>query len=92
MSENVAKITEKRMEIVKLAGPGSRTAMSSAGIRYEESLKPEGERICYDPYGVHFIKDSLEWAARNPEKMKVMKEVLEHSLPGYSNSIIARVR
>ncbi len=61
MSENVAKMTENMMKIVKLAGSGSKTAMRNAGIRFEESQKPEGERICYDPYAFDdFIKKSID--------------------------------
>jgi hypothetical protein len=86
----IAEITKWMME---LAEPGSKTALRAAGSRFEESQRPEGVRICYDPYALHFIsKNVLEWAARNPEKMKVIKELSERSLPGFSNSIIARVR
>ncbi len=68
MPENeIAEMTRKAIE---LAGPGSKTAMNNAGIRFEESQRPEGERICYDPYAIHFInKDALEWLARNPDKV-----------------------
>lgn len=91
MPEN--EIAEINRWMMKLAEPGSKTALRAASSRFEESQRPEGERICYDPYAIHFIsKNVLEWAARNPEKMKVIKEVFERSLPGFSNSIIARVR
>jgi methyltransferase (TIGR00027 family) len=61
--------------------------------RFGESRKPEGERICYDPYAVHFVNpDTLTLAASDPEKTKAMSEYYERLFPGLANSIRARVR
>lgn len=61
--------------------------------RVAESRKPEGERICYDPYAVHFVDpETLVFAASNPEKTKEMSEYYERLFPGLANSIRARVR
>jgi methyltransferase (TIGR00027 family) len=61
--------------------------------RFGESRKPEGERICYDPYAVHFVNpETLALAASDPEKTKVMSEYYERLFPGLANSIRARVR
>lgn len=61
--------------------------------RVAESRKPEGERICYDPYAVHFANpETLAFAAANPEKTKEMSEYYERLFPGLGNSIRARVR
>lgn len=61
--------------------------------RVAESRKPEGERICYDPYAVHFVDpEVLAFAASNPEKTKEMSEYYERLFPGLANSIRARVR
>jgi len=77
----------------KLAGPGSKTAMGVLLARFAESRKPEGERICYDPFAIHFLsQDIMTWAAHNPEKMKAMKEHHERLFPGLDNSLVARVR
>ena len=77
----------------ELAGPGSKTAERVVNLRASESQKPEEERICYDPYAVYFISPGiLEWAVRNPEKLKEIQETNERILPGLDNSIIARVR
>ena len=43
----------------KLAGPGSKTAMGVLLARFAESRKPEGERICYDPYAIHFVSQDM---------------------------------
>jgi len=77
----------------ELAGPGSKTAERVVNLRASESQKPEGERICYDPYAIYFMSPGiLEWAVRNPEKVKEIQETNERILPGLDNSIIARVR
>ena len=61
--------------------------------RVGESRKPEGERICYDPYAVYFVDpETLAFAASNPEKTKEMSEYYERLFPGLGNSIRARVR
>lgn len=63
------------------------TAENVAFVRALESLKPEGERICYDPYAVRFLSQQylmfLEMAARDPSKTP---------FPGVHNSLSARVR
>lgn len=72
---------------------GNSTAMTIAIVRWEESQKPEGERICYDPYAVRFISPNLlDWAARNPEKVKATRTQGDRILPGLQNSLVARVR
>lgn len=61
--------------------------------RVAESRKPEGERICYDPYAVHFVNpETLAFAAANPEKTREMSEYYERLFPGLANSIKARVK
>ncbi len=61
--------------------------------RVAESALPEGERICYDPYAVHFVDpDVLGFAKKNPEKAMAMREHYERLFPGLGNSIRARVR
>jgi methyltransferase (TIGR00027 family) len=72
---------------------GNSTAMTVAWARWEESQKLEGERICYDPYAVHFISpEILKWIASNPDKIKATREQYDRILPGVQNSIVARVR
>jgi len=63
------------------------TAENIAFVRALESLKPEGERICYDPFAVRFLSQQyltfLEMATRDPSKTP---------FPGLHNSLSARVR
>lgn len=71
----------------KKKGP-SVTAEFVTFIRALESLKPEGERICYDPYAVRFLSQRwysmfLEMAASDPSNTL---------FPGTQNSVSARVR
>lgn len=77
---------------VKRKGP-SKMAELIALHRVAESALPEGQRICYDPYAVHFVDpEVLEFARKNPEKTKAMREHYERLFPGLGNSIKARVR
>lgn len=80
ISKDIKKGPSKMAEVVAL-------------IRAEESEKPADGRICYDPYAVHFVSPEMrEFMACHPEKYKAQREQVERSLPGYSNSIVARVR
>lgn len=73
-------------------GP-SKMAEMIALHRVAESALPEGERICYDPYAVHFVdQETLRFARNNPEKTKATREHYECLFPGLGNSIRARVR
>ncbi|MDY9923867.1 class I SAM-dependent methyltransferase [Methanobacterium sp.] len=73
-------------------GP-SKMAESIAMQRFAESSKDEDERICYDPYAIHFINPEIvEFGIKHPEEAKAKIEAMENQLPGLSSSIIARVR
>lgn len=87
------ELNEMSRRFKELAGPGSKTAMGVLLIRHAESRRPEGERICYDPYAIYFINtEILEWAAKNPEEVKTMQEQRVRLLPGLDNTTRARVR
>ena len=73
-------------------GP-SKMAEGIAMQRFAESSKDEDERICYDPYAIHFINPEIvEFGIKHPEEAKAKIEAMENQLPGLSSSIIARVR
>ena len=91
MQEPTSSLSSNEMNSNR-KGP-SKMAELIALHRDGESRKPEGERICYDPYAVHFINpETLAFAAANPEKSKAMSECYERLFPGLANSIRARVR
>ncbi len=74
-------------------GPGCKTAEGIAIHRFAESQRPEGERICYDPYAVHFLSpETLKFRAHNPDKVRASQEQYERFFPGLGNSIRAKVR
>lgn len=67
------------------AGPG-KMAEGIAMIRAYESSKPEGERICYDPYAVNFINPKIwEYVAKHRDEANASAE-------NNTGSIVARVR
>jgi methyltransferase (TIGR00027 family) len=88
-SDSVIDSTAKR---TKRKEP-SKMAELIALHRVVESALPEGERICYDPYAVRFVNPEIfEFARKNPEKAKALREHYERLFPGLGNSIRARVR
>ena len=84
---------EMNKAFVERTGPGCKTAEGIAIHRFTESQRPEGERICYDPYAVYFLSpETLEFRAHNPDKVKAAQEQYERFFPGLGNSIRAKVR
>ena len=77
-------------------GRQSRLAEEMAFHRVIESFRPEGDRICNDPYAIRFLgsdlKKYLEFCAGNPEEARKRAEQINRMFPGVQNSIIARVR
>lgn len=91
--ETLNKPENKISKIVMQKGPGSNTAEGVALHRLRESVRPESERICYDPYAVYFINPSiLEFIRNNPDKARAETERYDRFLPGAANSVAARVR
>ncbi|WP_440950578.1 SAM-dependent methyltransferase [Methanosphaerula subterraneus] len=73
-------------------GP-SKMAEGMAMQRSAESMLPESERICYDPYAIRFINpEILKFAAAHPAEAQAKLEEMERQFPGLDNSIRARVR
>jgi methyltransferase (TIGR00027 family) len=71
----------------------SKMAEGIAMQRFGESTKPENERICHDPYAIHFISpEIIEFGMKHPEEAKAKIEEMEKLFPGLSSSIMARVR
>ena len=61
--------------------------------RFADSNLPEDERICYDPYAVHFIDPGLlKWGAAHQAEVKAMAEAWAKKVPGWSTIIRTRVR
>jgi methyltransferase (TIGR00027 family) len=83
---------EKNQIKVNREGP-SQMAEGIAMQRFAESSKGEDERICYDPYAIHFIRpEIIEFGKKHPEEAKELIENTERLFPGLSSSIMARVR
>lgn len=91
--ETLDKPENRISKIVMGKGPGSKTAEGIALHRLRESVRPESERICYDPYAIYFINpEILEFLRNNPDRAKAEAGRYDHFLPGAVNSIVARVR
>lgn len=80
-------------ENMKVSDVPSRMAEGIAMQRFAETSKNKENRICSDPYAIHFIRpEIIEFGKNNPEEAKKLVEQMEQLLPGLSSSIIARVR
>jgi methyltransferase (TIGR00027 family) len=80
-------IKNKTFETTEMKKGSSNTAENVAFVRALESLKPEKERICFDPYAASFLRKEyltiMEMAACDSSKIP---------FPGVHNSLSARVR
>lgn len=73
-------------------GP-STMAGKVAIIRACESMKPDDERICYDPYAIHFLDPGTREALfQNAGTFRYILVQIENQLPGISGALVARVR
>ncbi len=71
----------------------SKMAEGIAMQRFAESSKSKDERICYDPYAVHFINPQIiEYGIKHPKEAQAKVDQMEKLFPGLSSSIIIRVR
>jgi O-methyltransferase involved in polyketide biosynthesis len=64
------------------SGP-SRTAERVAAFRAAESMLPENQRVCYDPYAIRFT---------DPDRLDELTEYTDNHFPGLRNYVAARAR
>jgi methyltransferase (TIGR00027 family) len=68
------------------------TAENNALLRAHESMRPENERICYDPYAFYFMPDHIYSSADRIDQINTAVSDWETHFPGVCNSILARTR
>lgn len=68
------------------------TAENNALLRAHESMRPERERICYDPYAFYFMPDHIYSSADRIDQINTAVSDWETHFPGVCNSILARTR
>lgn len=68
------------------------TAENNATLRAHESMRPDSERLCYDPYAVYFLPDRIFSAVDRSDQIKWDVAAWESRFPGVGNAIIARTR
>jgi methyltransferase (TIGR00027 family) len=92
--EQPDKTMQNYEELMKKRHAGNVTAEGVALIRATESAKPEGERICYDPYAVRFIRPEIlaHFMDLLPEQQEANRVAYDREFPGLRNSIASRVR
>ena len=70
----------------------STTAENNAMLRLHESMRPDDERICNDPYAAFFLPDGVIDAPDRNEQIQQTIANWETHFPGVSNAIVARTR
>lgn len=70
----------------------SATAEHNAILRAHESMRPEHERIIYDPYAAFFLHDGYLPETRLIERIEQAVARWEERYPGVCNSVLARTR
>ena len=69
---------------------------NAAGIitffRAVESFKPEGERVCYDPFAIDFTSPLLALIAKNRILRDMISRLIDRAIYGQFNYIVARTR
>src|SRR5512135_1458212 len=72
---------------------GSVTAEGVALIRMGEMRRPQGERICSDPFAIRFVRPEIlaHFRSLTPEEVAKDREDYEKTFPGHKNTILTRV-
>ncbi len=70
----------------------SRTAENNAFARAWESMKPEGKRVCFDPFARGFLGKELRETFENESSREKLMAVWEAFVPGVCGSVLARTR
>jgi len=73
-------------------GRASRTANLTAATRAAESMKPENERVCYDPFSVEFVSGIFGVIAKSRLLTKIVSWYSERIFPGAASHNIGRAR
>lgn len=73
-------------------GRPSFTAELTAVARAAESMKPENERVCYDPLAKHFLGTTFSIVAKSQFLTMIALWVVERVIPGLEGDVIGRVR
>lgn len=68
------------------------TAELTASHRAAESFKPENERICYDPYAIHFLSPATREIVKDPVKLKAFSQQVGPLAQAMGTLIRLRVR
>lgn len=68
------------------------TAENNALLRAHESMRPESERICSDPFSFYFIPDTIYSSTDRTNQINRAILDWESHFPGVCNSILARTR
>jgi methyltransferase (TIGR00027 family) len=69
----------------------SQIAVGVAAVRAAESMKPDGERVCYDPYAKYFL-DGIYRTASISFLRKVFVYFGERAVPGAHGFVVSRTR
>lgn len=70
----------------------STTAENNATLRLHETMRPEDERVCNDPYAALFLPDRIFYASDRKKQIEQTITDWETHFPGVCNAIIARTR
>lgn len=70
----------------------SKTAHGIAAARAGESMRPGGERICHDPYAIHFLGPVYRAIRRIGPLHDYFRRRNDRQLPGMVGAIVARTR
>lgn len=68
----------------------SRSAAAACALRAAESMRPENERVCYDPYARDFLRGMYSILVRSRLLTKIALWHFERKVPGIYGYIVAR--
>lgn len=70
----------------------SYTAGVMAAHRAIEMLRPPEERVCQDPFAIHFLSPEFAAILKNREQLTALANESAQKLPGINGAVVARAR
>lgn len=70
----------------------STTAENNAILKAIETLRPEDERICHDPFAKYFLPEQTKMVIHLDSERRKILHRWEGSVPGVCNAVLARTR
>jgi methyltransferase (TIGR00027 family) len=77
---------------IMITAKSSVTAEIMAAHRATEMLRPPKERVCQDPFAIHFLSQEMVALLKDRQQLTALAKESAQKFPGINGAVVARVR